>query len=213
MSTDPSSSDSAPGSGNICLMLGLPAFLIGMVALLVFISLGHQREDPGPGVLPEETEQANAALTPEAPPGADAAAGGLPEGIDQAQWDLGKANFMLCAACHGPDGTGLKVGPVPMAPSLVGSETLLGEPNRPILVVLKGIQKETADFMGAMAPLGTLSDDQIAGVLTYVRNNWGNAAAPITADQVATVRTKFADVNAPAGVKRAEIDAILEAHK
>lgn len=199
MSDDTSHPRSNPGSGNIFLNLGLPIFLIGLVALMVVMAVGHQREDPGPGELPV-AETAVAAET-------------IPEGIDQAVWDLGKNSFMLCAACHGPDGTGLKAGPVPMAPSLVGSETLLGEPDRPILVVTKGILKETADFAGAMAPLGTLSDDQIAAVLTYVRNSWGNSASPVTPDQVAAGRTRFADVDAPAGVKRAEIDAILEAHK
>jgi mono/diheme cytochrome c family protein len=100
-----------------------------------------------------------------------------------------------------------------MAPSLVGSETLLGEPDRPILVVLKGILKENADFVGAMAPLGTMSDEQLAGVLTYVRNSWGNAADPISVEQFAAARAKFLDVDAPAGVKRAEIDSIVKAHQ
>jgi mono/diheme cytochrome c family protein len=42
-----------------------------------------------------------------------------------------------------------------------------------------------------MAPFGTgveLSDEQVAAVLTYVRTSWGNAASPITAQQVAAER-------------------------
>ena len=222
------------------LIYGLPIFLVGMVALMVLMVMGHDREDPGPGqregeagavaetpppgetpAVAEAAPEEPAATAGEEPPAktespgtpAVAAAGGPPEGIDQAAWDLGKQAFATCAACHGPDGTGLKVGPALMAPSFVGSETLLGEPDRPILVVLKGILKESADYMGAMAPLGALPDDQIAAVLTYVRNSWGNSAPPISIEEVAAARAKFAEVDAPAGVKRAEIDKILAAHK
>jgi mono/diheme cytochrome c family protein len=121
---------------------------------------------------------------------------------------------MLCAACHGPDGTGLKVGPALMAPSLVGSKVLLGDPEGPLLVVLKGIAKENMNFMGMMAPLAAGLDDQkLSAVLTYVRNEWGNSAPAVTVEQAATARAKFADVNAPAGVKRTEIEAIVAAHK
>mgnify|MGYP003380298311 CR=1 FL=1 len=65
---------------------------------------------------------------------------------------LGKTTFAMCAACHGPDGTGLKVGPALMAPSMVGSKVLLGDPENSLLVVLKGIAKEDMKFMGMMAP-------------------------------------------------------------
>jgi hypothetical protein len=46
-----------------------------------------------------------------------------------------------------------------------------------------------------------------------VRNEWGNSAPAVTVEQAAAARAKFAAVNAPAGVKRAEIDAIVAAHK
>src|SRR5690606_2185404 len=111
--------------------------------------------------------------------------------------------------CHGPDGAGLKVGPALMAPSLVGSELLLGDPDKSLLVVLKGIAKENMNFMGVMAPLGAALDDQkLAAVLTYVRNEWGNSAPAVTVEQAAAARAKFGDVNPPAGVKRTEVDAI-----
>jgi mono/diheme cytochrome c family protein len=121
---------------------------------------------------------------------------------------------MLCAACHGPDGKGLQAGPALMAPSLVGSKLLLGDPDAPLLVVLKGIAKENMNYMGVMAPLAAGLDDQkLAAVLTYVRNEWGNSAPAVTVEQAAAARAKFAAIDAPAGVKRAEIDAIVAAHK
>ncbi|MEM1443971.1 MAG: cytochrome c, partial [Verrucomicrobiota bacterium] len=119
-----------------------------------------------------------------------------------------------CAACHGPDGQGLKAGPMLMAPSLIGSDLLLGDPDTALLIILKGIAKENMDYMGMMASLAAgLNDEKLAGVLTYTRNEWGNSAPAITVEQAAAARSKFADVNAPAGVKRAEIQAIIDAHK
>jgi mono/diheme cytochrome c family protein len=147
------------------------------------------------------------------------AAGGSPApapaaAIDPAVMALGKQSYMLCAACHGPDGSGLKAGPALMAPSLVGSKLLLGDPDQSLLVVLKGIAKENMNFMGVMAPLAAGLDDQkLAAVLTYTRNEWGNSAPAVTVEQAAAARAKFAGVNAPAGVKRAEIEAIVAAHK
>jgi mono/diheme cytochrome c family protein len=44
-----------------------------------------------------------------------------------------------------------------------------------------------------MPAFGWLLDDkEVAAVLTYVRNTWGNAAAPVTADDVAKARKDFA---------------------
>ena len=127
---------------------------------------------------------------------------------------LGKSSYAMCAACHGPDGKGLKAGPALMAPSLIGSEVLLGNPDAPLLVVLKGIAKEDMKFMGMMAPLAAgLDDEKLAAVLTYVRNEWGNSAPAVTVEQAAAARAKFADVDAPAGIKRGDIQKIVDAHK
>ncbi|MEM6915470.1 MAG: cytochrome c, partial [Verrucomicrobiota bacterium] len=128
--------------------------------------------------------------------------------------EVGKSAYATCAACHGPDGKGLKAGPMLMAPSLVGSELLLGDPDAALLLTLKGIAKENMDYMGMMASLAAgLNDEKLAGVLTYTRNSWGNSAPEITVEQAAEARSKFADVDAPAGVKRADIQAIVDAHK
>ncbi len=163
-----------------------------------------------PAATPGAPATVAAATTPAAPP-----AGGAPaSAIDPAVMALGKASYATCAACHGPDGTGLKVGPALMAPSLVGSQLLLGDPSKPLLVVLKGIAKEDMKFMGMMAPLGAALDDQkLAAVLTYVRNEWGNSAPAVTVEQAASARAKYDPIAAPAGVKRAEIDQVVAAHK
>ena len=123
---------------------------------------------------------------------------------------IGHEAYAMCAACHGQDGKGLKVGQSLMAPSLVGSELLLGDPEKALLVVLKGIAKEDGAYMGQMAPLGAaLDDERLAAVINYTRNTWGNHATEVTQQQAATARAKFQSVDAPAGVKRSEIDKIV----
>ena len=112
-------------------------------------------------------------------------------------------------ACHGPDGTGLKVGAQLMAPSLAHSEVVVADPEVSVLTVLKGIVRDaTSPFLGIMAPLGTALDDrELAAVLTFVRNSFGNNAGLVTVEQTRAARQKFAKLKNP--VKRSTIDALL----
>lgn len=221
------SNDSSDSSNHVSTILGNLFLILVPVALIVMLGIvgsafvgGMKREvkpkevATAPGApVPAAPAVANAAPAPAAS-GAPAAPAGGSAAIDPAVMALGKQSYMLCAACHGPDGKGLQAGPALMAPSLVGSKVLLGDPDAPLLVVLKGIAKENMNYMGVMAPLAAGLDDQkLAAVLTYVRNEWGNSAPAVTVEQAAAARAKFATVNAPAGVKRAEIDAIVAAHK
>ena len=98
-----------------------------------------------------------------------------------------------CIACHGPEGKG-----VPLAfPPLDGAAWPVGDPVLPIRIVLKGMQGPLEaggqKFNNVMAPLGVLTDDEIADVLTYVRQSWSNDAPPVSADTVKKVRADFAD--------------------
>ncbi|HMF60084.1 MAG TPA: c-type cytochrome, partial [Vicinamibacterales bacterium] len=82
-------------------------------------------------------------------------------------FDQGKEVYRnICQACHQPDGRGQDR----VAPSLVGSSLALAQPGIPTRILLNG--KEGP--IGLMPAIGTvLSDDQIAGVLTYIRREWG----------------------------------------
>lgn len=132
----------------------------------------------------------------------------------KAQMERGKTAFMTCAACHGMDGKGLPTTP-PMAPSLVGSKLATAPAELPATIVLKGIQKTDAKYLGLMAPLGAaMTDDQIADVLTYVRNSWGNKAAAVTPAEVKAAREKNKEMTV--SPTRADIEkklAELEARK
>jgi mono/diheme cytochrome c family protein len=224
-----SSESSSESKNPIATLIGW-GFLIlvpfSLVVMLGYVGLEFVRSmkrDPKPEAAVAAVPTAPAASAPAAsapaPAGGETAAAPAPPAgggtaVDPAVMALGKTSYALCAACHGPDGKGLQAGPALMAPPLVGSELLLGDPEKPLLVVLKGIAKENMNYMGVMAPLAAGLDDQkLAAVLTYVRNEWGNSAPPVTVEQAAAVRAKYSALNPPMGIKRGEIDQIVAAHK
>jgi mono/diheme cytochrome c family protein/glucose/arabinose dehydrogenase len=97
----------------------------------------------------------------------------------------------LCVACHQPDGQGREK----IAPSLVGSRYVIAaDAGISTRIVLSG--KEGA--VGLMPPLGaSLSDDQIAGVLTYIRREWGHTASAVAPADVKEVRGMTGSRNRP----------------
>jgi mono/diheme cytochrome c family protein len=87
----------------------------------------------------------------------------------------------ICIACHQPDGRGMDR----IAPTLIGSTLALAPAEVTARILLNG--KEGP--VGLMPPVGsTLSDDQIAGVLTYVRREWGQDGTPVSPETVKAVR-------------------------
>lgn len=109
--------------------------------------------------------------------------------IDPRVMEMGKASYMLCAACHGQAGEGGVI-----APPLAGSEWVLGPASNLIRIQLRGLQGSIKvkgkdyHFPAGMAALAHQSDEQIAAVLTYVRNQFGNKASVITKEEVAALR-------------------------
>lgn len=97
-----------------------------------------------------------------------------------------------CVACHQATGQGV----AGQFPTLVGSEWVVGGDwvgdNHLVKILLHGlqgpIQVKGNTYNGAMPPWKQLKDEQIAMILTYIRNEWGNSAPPITAEQVAKIR-------------------------
>ncbi len=104
---------------------------------------------------------------------------------------LGKRTFQnTCQACHQETGLGLPG----QYPPLAGSEWVgAADPSRIIRIVLDGfsgpVQVKGQAFNNTMVPWrNTFTDQQIAAVLTYVRQGWGNKAAPVSEDQVKAIR-------------------------
>jgi len=95
----------------------------------------------------------------------------------------------LCAACHQASGQGLPG----IFPPLAGSEWANGRDTTAAAILLHGIEGpihvKGNVFSGAMPSFKTQLDDaQIAAVLTYIRTQWGNTAAPVAAEAVARAR-------------------------
>jgi mono/diheme cytochrome c family protein len=88
-----------------------------------------------------------------------------------------------CADCHRSNGEGLPN----VFPSLAKNAFVAGDPNPFIKLVLEG-RKAKIGHMPAWKD--ALTDQQIAGVITYVRQSWGNQAGAVTPDVVAKNRTK-----------------------
>jgi glucose/arabinose dehydrogenase/mono/diheme cytochrome c family protein len=97
----------------------------------------------------------------------------------------------LCFACHGTDGHGAPAAPgKTIAPPLAGSPRVLGDATPAIAIVLHGFlgQINHTDFGAPMISLSTYPDQQLADVLTYVRNSFGNRGAAVTVEEVAARR-------------------------
>jgi mono/diheme cytochrome c family protein len=111
------------------------------------------------------------------------------EPIDPAVMAAGKVSYMLCGACHGQNGEG-----GPIAPPLAGSEWVTGPISNLIRIQLRGmigpvtVAGKVYDMPGGMAAMSFQTDDQIAAVLTYVRNSFGNKASAVKPEQVAALR-------------------------
>jgi mono/diheme cytochrome c family protein len=114
--------------------------------------------------------------------------------------DVGKRIYSTsCAPCHQPNGMGTPG----MFPPLAGSEWVAPEnPENMIRIVLNGlagpITVSGQQFNNVMVPWrDTLKDEEIAAVISYVRNDWGNKGSFATPDQVKKVREATKDRTGP----------------
>ncbi|MFT5129405.1 MAG: mono/diheme cytochrome c family protein, partial [Rhodothermales bacterium] len=96
-----------------------------------------------------------------------------------------------CITCHQPDGKGL---PAALFPPLAGSKWVTGNETRLIKLVQHGligpIKVAGVEFPGTvpMTPFKALSDEEMAAVLSFVRNTFGNKASIIDVETVRQVR-------------------------
>jgi mono/diheme cytochrome c family protein len=101
---------------------------------------------------------------------------------------IGKRLFTACAACHQPSGQGVPN----VFPPLAGSDFLNANKSRAINIIIHGKQGEVVvngvKYTNSMPPF-PLSDQDIANVLTYVYNSFGNSGLEVTADEVKAQRS------------------------
>lgn len=106
---------------------------------------------------------------------------------------------MACLPCHQADGNGVPG----QFPPLAGSEWVVNDsPGRIVRIIINGLQGPITvagqQYNNSMPPWGdTLTDEQIAAVVTYIRNQWGNEASPVTVEQVAALRAQVGGRQTP----------------
>ena len=113
-------------------------------------------------------------------------------GADLASFDRGKAMFhgvAACFGCHSADGAGMPN----LGPPLDESEWVSGKPEMLVKILLHGltgpvtVDGETYSPNADMPGLGTnptITDQTIADIATYIRNEWSNKAPPVSATLV-----------------------------
>ena len=131
------------------------------------------------------------------------AAKGVPkvyaENISKAEkYEMGRKLFnSICSACHQTSGQGLPN----QFPPLAGSDFLNADKKRAIKIVINGRQGEVLvngmKFNNAM-PSFPLTDHDIASVLTYVYNSFGNSGLEVNAAEVKALRLESPDPSGPA---------------
>lgn len=96
-----------------------------------------------------------------------------------------------CLSCHQPDGKGMPK----MNPPLVKTKQVLGNKTQLINIILIGLDEEMVingeTYFNPMPSQPHLKDQEIADVLTYVRNSFGNKATMVTIAEVKAARAKI----------------------
>jgi mono/diheme cytochrome c family protein len=106
-----------------------------------------------------------------------------------------------CNGCHGADAKGDGAN----YPSLVGSAWATGETERLAMIILNGLQGpmstgKTYGGAGGMAAQGAgLTPADLAGIMTYVRNNFGNSTGDVVTIEMAKAAMEISDARAKVG--------------
>ncbi len=107
----------------------------------------------------------------------------------QQQIDAGEALFKgTCSVCHQENGQGLPG----IFPPLAGSDYLMADKRRAIGVVLNGltgtVNVNGQVYNSVMPPMSQLNEDEVANILTFVMNSWGNNGPAVSHEDVYRVR-------------------------
>jgi nitrite reductase (NO-forming) len=93
-----------------------------------------------------------------------------------------------CSVCHQVNGEGMPG----VFPPLAKSDYLLADPKRAAAHVLKGVTGKVTvngkDYNSVMPPMAQLNDDEVANIITYALNTWGNKGPALSAADVKKIR-------------------------
>jgi mono/diheme cytochrome c family protein len=169
----------------------MPLFLLGFVSTMIFVTsiyVVHYRAGFSPMVYDERFDPTTAV--------GSASKELTPEQVIAA----GKKSYQqVCATCHQVTGQGV----AGVYPPLVGTDWVTGNEERVVRILLHGlsgkIEVSGKTYNGVMPAFGKVpgggynwNEEKISQVLTYIRQEWGNKAEPITKAKVAEVLAKEA---------------------
>ncbi len=112
---------------------------------------------------------------------------------ERVQFERGQQVYnQTCFVCHQPNGNGMPG----QIPPLARSDLLMADKTGAIRGVIQGRNGEITvngkKYNGIMVPFPQLTDEQVADVITYVRNSWGNAGTTVTPQEVHQIRGTLA---------------------
>jgi mono/diheme cytochrome c family protein len=175
--------------------------------IAAYLKIGHGRNTFGTGLMAETISQSTSNMTDadlkaiatylKDPAGQNAneTQNQSKAASDQVDMKIGAKIYMdECSGCHGADGKGS----ADLFPALDGSAIVQQTDATSLMhVTLRGARSVATDKMptgSAMPQFGwLLTDDQVAAVLTYIRNSWGNAAPSVGAAEVGKARHAFVE--------------------
>lgn len=122
----------------------------------------------------------------------------------------GATVYNNCQGCHQATG----VGQPGLIPPLAGSEWVTGGTERSAKIVLRGLMGPVtvkgANYNNVMPTQGHLSDAELANVLTYIRNSWGNQGSMVTKEMIVKIRKDIE--NHPTPWTAAELEACKDSN-
>lgn len=180
----------------------IPKVVLAWIAILIVWGVGYYAWQIGKPMLGGDNRSAVATVQQDSESAGNSAASGSetsgsskPDSKTAAAKPDGAAIYSAqCSACHQGNGQG-----VPGAfPPLAGSEWLQTDAAIPVAIVHDGLQGKIEvagnSFQGVMPKFGgTLSDAELAAVLNYARNEWGNSAKEIDPATVTEHKERFGD--------------------
>ncbi len=129
-------------------------------------------------------------------------AAGAPKAVEVPLFERGAKVFRnQCAQCHQATGEGVPG----VYPPLAGSEWVGGHPEIVARILINGlsgpVEVKGNTFNGTMPTFGpnglNLKPKEISGVITFVRQSWGNSASDMTDEMIATYLEKYSSRGTP----------------
>jgi mono/diheme cytochrome c family protein len=170
-----------------------PTVAFEMVGSQLIASKPSKVDDPAQ-VIPNTPTAEKLAAGPSADFGAvDAMTPPVGTTPDPAVMAKGQQGYMLCMACHGANGEG-----GPIAPPLANSDWVAGPVSNLIRIQMRGltgpitVSGKEYNLPAPMTAMGAASSDEdVAAVLTFIRNSFGNSAPPVSPEQVKALRSEI----------------------